>query len=522
MPENLKFMEQRFTAKRAMEKIHAFQNEKKFLEADATAEKAMHLFPSNLELLCEYAQNAVRRSAWQEAIKRLNKLLVLQGNDSKRDDTVLKLSEIFVRLGQPGEGMRYLSEALEIRPASLMLRRAMAELHLLAPGGLNDPGRWRELAAAPDLAQADDAIRVKVVASCVAGLRLAGYPEEARTLLASHYDPKNPLWPELVKDGYSRLFVLHNGPSRLEFYTKLFDAVSLESVEGERLTITFDTMEQPWDKEPFAFRPLVGKATDFLCLRKRARDDFHQDLSQQDFLRVAIPIAARYRDPVAFGQSLGGYSALYYASWLPACRVLATAPRNPQNPKYSGKKYARPLLFRHEYDMPVNSLATPTIVFDCRNSEDGPYIDRSLRKSFPRARFVSYPYCGHSISRYLLDVGLLKTSTLGFFDGVPFPEFEKSQRGKSSEYLRNLAKLMHAAGHRSWARAMLERATVLGQHPERTVVLMQKFGFTPKIKTEPASPLSPASPPSPGIRKWLASRISRTTDKLLALLNKQS
>jgi hypothetical protein len=490
--------------------IRALKRARNLAKAESIGEKGFRLFPANKELLSEHAETALRQERWPEAVRRLDSLLALHDTAAGRDHTVRRLAALFVSFGQQGEARLRVAEALRDRPDSLEMRKAMAELILLLPEGPADPGHWRNLAAASGLDAADDATRVTVVAACVAGLRLAGRADEARDLLARHFRAEDSAWTEHLKDGFAKVHVFDNGRTRLEYYTKLFDVGTLEIAGSSQLAVTFDTMGQSWDKEPFAYKPLAPKATDFLSVRKRGRIDFHQDFSREEFLRVAIPIAAKYPDCVALGQSLGGYSALYYCCWLPGCRILASAPRNPQNPKYSGRKYARYDLFRHEYDMPRNEAATPTIVYDLKNSEEGPYIERSLRHCFPNARFIPYPYCGHSITRYLLDVGLLKSTTLGFCEGIAFPEFDRKLRGKSPEYLRNVAKLNFAAGRKRWALALLARAMELGNNPERTEALRLRIDPPPPVIVEPPPPPPPPpkrASPLVRIRKWFVRRI---------------
>ncbi len=210
-------------------------------------------------------------------------------------------------------------------------------------------------------------------------------------------------------------------------------------------------------------------------MRKRTKEDFHQELRREDFLGFALPVAAAYADVVALGQSLGGYSALYYASGVSGCRILATAPRNPLHPRYAGKRYASYKLFTHEYEMPLNESARATIVYDPKNSEDGRYVEKSLAASFPGAELVPYPYCGHSITRYLRDVGGLKNATLWFCKGEGFPRFDRSKRGASSEYLRNLARINLRAGRAGRARRLALKALELGFETERTEELLVKI-----------------------------------------------
>lgn len=458
-----------------VKEIRGLLKARDFPKAEEVCGQGLALYPDEAGLLSEHGEIAVREGNWPAALKRLERLLDFQGTRSDRDKTVTRLVRVCVALGQPAEAEARIAAGLAVRPGSFTLRNAAAKMVLLRPGGPQDPTLWRNLAATRKLSRQKDSVRLPTIAACVAGLRLAGFPAEARALLAKHLDPADDGWRKYFQDGYRRLIIFDNGNTRVEFYTKLFDA-SNQPVEAKRLVITFDVMTQTWDKKPYTYNALCQYDNDFLAVRKRTRQDFHQDFHRDDFLRVAAPVAASYLDVVAFGQSLGGYCALYYGTTLPRCRILATAPRNPQNPKYSGKPHACEDLFSHEHDMPGHGAASPTIVFDPKDAEDGRYVGQSLRSAFPNARFVPYPRTGHSITRYLLEAGILKSTTLGFCEGVPFPEFDRSLRVGSAEYFRNLALRNLAAGRRKWALALALRAKELGTYPERTDAILKKLG----------------------------------------------
>lgn len=516
-----------FTPEAAVKSIRRWRAAKKFDKSDHIARIAMDCFPEALSLASEYAETSIAKGDWSQAIKRLKSLREMSGESPEWDEAIIRLSDLYVTLGQPGEALRILAGASRTRPGSLMLRMAMARVLILEPGGLGNAEPWRELANAAELPDADDRTRVAVVSACVAGLRLTGNGGEAGALFEKYHRADDPAWEEVLPLGYARLLVFHNGPTRMEYHAKLFSIPDRKAAVPERLSITFDPMKQAWDKEPFAFKPLCPKDTDFLCVRKRDYGDFHQDFSRPDFLKTALPIAGLYRDKVAFGQSLGAYCALYYASWIPGCRILASAPRNPLNPKYARGKYVSHDLFRHEYDMPLNPGSSPVVVYDSKNEEDGGYVERSLSKSFPNATFIRYPYCGHSITRYLLDVGLLKSSTLDFFEGRPFPVFDRRLRGNSSEYLRNVAKISYVRGRPRWAEAMLRRALELGRQPERTLAVFKRLGIPvesadgpppaekPEKKRQAKRPVKPPKKQktSSRIRKWFLRRILHIADR---------
>ena len=460
---------------RRIAEIRELRRKKNFKDAEIAGKSGLKLYPRNAALLLEHALTGIAGKSWTPSIERLDRLMRIQRLPQELDETIGRLATIFIGLGQAGEARLRVSEALEKRPDSLALRHLSAELDLLKPGGSSQPEPWRSLAVSPELRQLEAGKRVRLIAACVAGLRLAGCRDEARELLVKHLPPGDPTWLAGFADGYVRAVVFDNGRTRVEYFTKLFDPATVTPVEGERLVLTFDVMEQTWDKEPYAYRALVQRNFDIVGVRKRTKDDFFQDFRREDFLAVVAPIAKYYPDVIANGQSLGGYCALYYATWLEGCRILATAPRIPLNPKYAGKRYASHRLFIHEYDMPKNEAVSPVIVYDPRNKEDRRYVEKSLLVSFPKSKLLHYPYCGHSITRYLRDLGTLKSAVLDFCEGEPFPQFDKKRRGESAEYLRNVAKLNLAAGRLKWARALAVKALELNSDAERSTELLAKI-----------------------------------------------
>lgn len=83
-----------------------------------------------------------------------------------------------------------------------------------------------------------------------------------------------------------------------------------QPAEARRLAVTCDVMTQTRDGKPHSHKALSPFDNDFLAVRNRTQQDFHQDFGRADFIWVAAPVAALYPDVVAFGQRLGGYCAL--------------------------------------------------------------------------------------------------------------------------------------------------------------------------------------------------------------------
>lgn len=460
-------------------------------EAHALCDEKRHsqvnqaLPPDDRRLLSEHADaTAARGKKSAVYLARLERLLHVQGTDPSRISTVLKLSRFFIGLRQYHEAESRVRDALSVHPKSSRLLRHYAEIALLRHDWSSAALRWH--AVATNLPQDAFASPDMMHALCGhwAALFLGGGSRAFTPSIIRHYEEHPKAWALHFKNGHARFIIFDNGRTRVEFIPKLFDPTSARLSTPTKLVISFDVMNMTWDKDPFGYVAFRQHDVDILAIRKHGKRDFHQDLTQREFLDIAHPLSARYAITSAIGHSLGGYSALYFASHIPGCRVLATSPRNPCNPKYGVPKYTNIKTYRHEYDMPPNPASRATIVYDPYDKIDGRYVRDSLMRSFPNAQYFTYPYCGHSITRYLRDTGLLKSSVLTFCDGGAFPPFDRKIRSSSSEYLRVLATLNFIAGRPNWARALAEKALSLGFDPERSTALLKQIrrGDVPAAK----------------------------------------
>jgi tetratricopeptide (TPR) repeat protein len=483
LQENPSFSSEIPTVEKYLLQIQELQRSKDYKKAFCVGKQALKHHPRCADLLFCHVETSVLAKNWSSAIERLKEILKLDLEGPRREQAVLRLSDIYFGFGQSEEAYACISHELRNQSSSLILRKAQAEVAMLRSGGMKDLDVWRNLFSSIEKNELDEGEAVDGIAKSILAMRFAGHSDEASLLLEKHFRPD--FWKKCMPDGYGKLCVFNNGVSKIEFYSRLFDPETMRLTHGERqLVLTFDVMEQTWHKEPYGYRPMSQRGSDLLSLRKRTTDDFHQDLSLHDYLQIAEELSKRYPDVVAMGQSLGGYCALYYGSRVEGCRILSTAPRNPLNPKYSGRKYSSYKDFRHPYDMPVISKSSPVIVYDSKNEEDFRYVNESLAKSFPHATLVCYPYCGHSITRYLRDVGILKSSVMDFCDGRPFPVFDAELRRKSSEYLRNLSKLNYTRGRVRTAHLLASRALELGMDVERSKELLNKIEKRLAIENE--------------------------------------
>src|SRR5699024_6293700 len=96
---------------------------------------------------------------------------------------------------------------------------------------------------------------------------------------------------------HQKIILFDNGESRIEFYKK--------SHEVEKVIITFDSINMEWDKQPFGFSLLKKKNIDIIAVRKRKKQTYQQDLTQEDFYNTVYKLMYFYTDKIAYGFSLG-------------------------------------------------------------------------------------------------------------------------------------------------------------------------------------------------------------------------
>src|SRR5699024_8710877 len=154
---------------------------------------------------------------------------------------------------------------------------------------------------------------------------------------------------------------------------------------------TFDSINMEWDKQPFGFSLLKKKNIDIIAVRKRKKQTYQQDLTQEDFYNTVYKLMYFYTDKIAYGFSLGAYSALYYTSLL-NCRILSLAPRLSIHPRYGRKNYISKYEFKHNLSIGYNDSISHVIVYDPKNKIDNNFVTREVMESFPNAHLVKIPY----------------------------------------------------------------------------------------------------------------------------------
>lgn len=266
------------------------------------------------------------------------------------------------------------------------------------------------------------------------------------------------------KKGYRKIIVFDNGDSRIEYYKCL--------KKTESIMLTFDSINMEWNESSFAFKLLMRQNLDILAVRKRKKQTYQQDLTQQDYLSVASPIVKGYKDKMAYGFSLGAYNALYFASLL-NCRILALSPRLSIHPVYGRTKIIPKFKMKHNLSFPPNDTISPILVYDPKNALDNRYINESVLKSFPKAELVKIPYGGHGIAPHLLKMGLLKEFVIEFINGN-IPKYDRKRKIQSSIYYMNLGAECLKRGKLNWALNLARKSLDMLPDDKNAITLMIK------------------------------------------------
>jgi len=251
--------------------------------------------------------------------------------------------------------------------------------------------------------------------------------------------------------GYRKLIIFDNGDSRIEFCKKLF--------KNEMVFLTFDSINMVWDNPSFGFKLLKKENTDIIAVRKRKKQEYQQDLTQETFLTIVKPMVENYKEKLAYGFSLGAYLSLYFASLLDF-KILSLSPRLSIHPIYGRKHIIEKYEMKHNLELPENKNISPIIVYDPKNVLDNNYINNEVRKRYPNANIVEIPYGGHGTATYLRDTGQLKSFVHDFINNQ-IPVFDRNLRMADIEYYANLANECVKHKKYQWALNVIEEGLKL-------------------------------------------------------------
>lgn len=200
--------------------------------------------------------------------------------------------------------------------------------------------------------------------------------------------------------------------------------------EGDRrkdpLIVTFAGQPGQLADQGFGTDFVLSRGYDTVYVGQRYESHF-QGLDLATFQAALAPVAEGRR-VVCYGSSLGAYAALYFGGSIEAS-ILAGAPMLPSWTGFDRPNYRN--LERHHVsltDVPKNEANT-VILTDPNEPPDIKYIEGAIRPAFPDARYVEYPYAGHTVLKTLDLAGSLADVVLQFFDSGTVPNIELPTEG---------------------------------------------------------------------------------------------
>ncbi len=251
---------------------------------------------------------------------------------------------------------------------------------------------------------------------------LCGHFDEADKQFTYCREEYADILPEISVDHYVKLVIFNNGESSIEFYKSINPT--------KRVVATFDAIDKTDKGEPFAYNLLKKMSVDLISLRRRTLNNYHQDMTREDYYHAVEKLVLYYDKRFAYGTSLGGYNALFMGSMIPDIHILAFAPRNPVHPIYGTKerKYNK---FTHPLSHPINTEVQPIVVYDPKERVDNPYITKEIQKSYPNGIYKHYDFAGHRVPTYLREIGALKEIVKLFLAEQPIPDYDRKLHRKS-------------------------------------------------------------------------------------------
>lgn len=372
-------------------------------------------------LWTELAETYFAKAEWKNALAAYKK--VIEGAD-KVDATIYSRKRLAeVKLGDLAAAEATLRSGLAKYPRNIVLNNALAKVYIAAKD-------WDSAIEQLDFIKNEfkGESYKKSLLDLAMLYRNKGEEEKAEATFAEFHESNIAQPIKSYKEGYRTITLFDNGECRIDFHKKLLPA--------KALCITFDTINNTWNDEPFAHRFLKRQDVDIVTVTKRKRPDRYQDLSKEEFYEAIHKLAGTYKRVITYGSSIGAYSALYYGSSIDA-QAIAMAPRNSGHPIF-GKNQVEGE-FQHELHPPVNEKIAPYIIYDPNNILDNKYVNESLSKTYPNAKFIKAYHAGHNCVSHFFDIGILKDFIVSIIHDEEVPVYEHSKmKWRSRQYLRVL------------------------------------------------------------------------------------
>ncbi|CAM3955057.1 tetratricopeptide repeat protein [Mesobacillus thioparans] len=424
------------------------------LKQHDTANEVLHfgssLFPNSIGIKVESAELEMAKKNWEAALELWQE--VCRTKKKLPANWYLRIAITHQKIDDLAKAEKIIREGLDVHPSKQKLLLKHAELAMEQRHWPEAEKRWK---SAFNLHKEDIPENTYVKRAIVN--HLLGKHREGKELFDQYFDMEKKSDKE-----YEKVILFDNGESRIEYYKQMKPTSTV--------CLSFDSINNIWTEDPFAFKFLLKQGVDIIALRRRTADNYHQDLSIEEYVNTVRELVQPYNRRLAYGFSLGGYTSLYFASSL-NCEILSLSPRNSAHPVYGSKKN---MAFNHDLSHPINSAISPVIVYDPKDRTDQKYIESELRVSYPNAVFYECRFAGHRTAPYLQQIGKLKILVGAFIMGDELPTIEKHLRWQSHQYVRVLGEHCLSRNKTKWALRLAEHALNVSPDDKKAASLKKK------------------------------------------------
>lgn len=418
--------------------IHALKSSGKNDTTVHVLQEAILRFPKNNKLKIKLFEQLILSKKWDEAIDLWEQELYYIAKKDKR--ILVSIIKAYKKRGIYGRAEQIIKDGLKDNYDSIML---MEYVDIAIRQKKWELALYRIKVYFKD-DQTNSSFEIKIIEIML--MKILG-KEESKDFYNNY---KNHIKDS--KRNYRRITIFNNGETKIDYYKKLN--------HNNSVIITFDSANMIWKNPPFAFKLLIRQNVDIIAVRKRRAKAKHQDLSREEFYNVVNKLVTTYKETLAYGYSLGGYTSLYYGSML-ECNILSLAPRLSMHPVFGKEGKMDPINFKHIQHIPCNKNINPVIVFDPKQRLDNTYVQEGLINSFPNAHLIKIPYGGHGIAPHLLRTGQLKKFILTLINENEIPVYDSTKKRESNIYLRVLAQACYNRNKINWARQLVESSLKL-------------------------------------------------------------
>src|SRR5690625_4352730 len=252
----------------------------------------------------------------------------------------------------------------------------------------------------------------------------------SKSLLERILDYVNSIGEEhILPVNFADVVKLRQDKHRTKFYKPTIEnRGAYKLAESPGFLITYHKNEKPTDKVGISFGGLPSKRTstgfgssfilkqgfDHIFVAQQEGSQY-QELSVEDFVQAVEPYIIG-KNVFTYGSSLGAYAALYYGGSIDAA-IISSAPKNSAHPYMLKKRFSQ-IDFKHKTkleDVP-KSLRQPIVLFDPHRSEDKKIIQNWIKPAYPNARFLEFPFAGHTVLNTMQKSGVLKPFVTSYID----------------------------------------------------------------------------------------------------------